>query len=184
MFSSLRLSILFIAKALLLLLVAITTGQVIARYLFSIGSVGWQELEWHVFGALFLLGIPYTFYRNEHVRVDIAYDRLSPKGKNIIDLFGTLLFLIPMSILLIWTGYEYAHKAYHLNTFYSTESTQGSSVPEKISNFLLKGERSGVPGGLPARWIIKSIIPLSFLLLLIEALRHTKKIIGRIKKRL
>lgn len=120
--------------------------DVVARYLFNEVSIGMQELEWHLHATVFLLGVPYTLRAGGHVRVDLIYEKLSSQHKAWIDLFGTLLFLLPFCLLVTWYGYDFAKEAYAL------------------------GESSGDPGGLAYRWIIKSMIPVSFGLMALSGL--------------
>ncbi|MGB1297750.1 MAG: TRAP transporter small permease subunit [Psychrobium sp.] len=112
--------------------------NVVNRYLFDDVDIGLQELEWHLFACMFLFGIGYSLKENAHVRVDIIYEKLGVKIQALINLLGTLVFLIPISLLIIYYGYEFANEAYQ------------------------SGERSGDPGGLTHRWIIKGAIPASF----------------------
>ena len=87
-----------------LLMVLVTTVDVTLRYLFKAGSVAIQELEWHLFGLVFLLGAAYTLRHNGHVRVDIFYAKMSERGKAWVDLFGSLFFCVPLSVLIIVTS--------------------------------------------------------------------------------
>lgn len=103
-------------------------------------------MEWHLFALIFLLGAAYTLKTENHVRVDVFYSKLSERGKAWVNLFGTLLFLIPFCLMLI-----YASKNFVINSF----------------NI---GETSPDPGGLPGRYILKSIIPIAFFLLLIQSI--------------
>jgi len=135
-----------IAALLLLLLIANVFYDVIMRYLFNDVSIGMQELEWHLFATLFLFGISYTLSVDAHVRVDIIYERLNPKKQAFIDISGTLLFILPFCALIAYYGIGFAHEAYSL------------------------GEKSGDPGGLPYRWIIKAMIPLSMSFVIISSL--------------
>jgi TRAP-type mannitol/chloroaromatic compound transport system permease small subunit len=113
----------------------------LARYVFNWGSVGLQELEWHLLSIIVLLGIPFTLMEEGHVRVDVIYDRLTAQKRAIINIVGTILFIITFS-LLIGTG----------------------SVNFAIESFV-SGETSNDPGGLPYRWIVKGMIPFAFFLL-------------------
>lgn len=113
--------------------------DVIMRYLFNDVSIGMQELEWHLYAAIFMLGIPYTLYQDGHVRVDIIYADLSVRKQAWIDLLGTLILLIPFAVLVAKYGIDFTLESYEL------------------------GERSGDPGGLPYRWLIKAVIPVSFI---------------------
>ncbi|MFQ5893411.1 MAG: TRAP transporter small permease subunit [Nitrospinota bacterium] len=129
-----------------LAIVCITAWDVTLRYLFRKGSVALQELEWHLFGPVFLLAAGYTLLHDEHVRVDIFYSRLSPKMKALIDLVGSLLFVIPLCVLLIWTSWGFVAASWRA------------------------GEESPDPGGLPARYLLKAVIPLGFLFIGLQAL--------------
>lgn len=120
--------------------------DVIMRYLFNDVSIGMQELEWHLYAAIFMLAIPYTLYKEGHVRVDIIYADLSPRKQAWIDLLGTLILLIPFTVLVAKYGIDFTLESYEL------------------------GERSGDPGGLPFRWIIKAVIPFSFIAMTISGL--------------
>jgi len=113
--------------------------DVIMRYLFNDVSIGMQELEWHLYSAIFMLAIPYTLYKDGHVRVDIIYDNLTLRQQAWIDLFGTLFLLIPFAILVAKYGIDFTLESYEL------------------------GERSGDPGGLLYRWLIKAVIPFAFI---------------------
>ena len=119
--------------------------DVVMRYFFNTGSIAMQEMEWHLFSVVILLGISYTLKEDGHVRVDLIYDRLSDKRKAMINMVGVVLFILPIS-LLIGTG------------------SIGYVVESYTSN-----EQSGDPGGLTNRWIVKSLIPLSFFLLIITS---------------
>jgi TRAP-type mannitol/chloroaromatic compound transport system permease small subunit len=135
-----------IAAFLLLGLLANVFYDVIMRYLFNDVSMGMQELEWHLYATIFLLGITYTLNENAHVRVDVIYEHLSPKKQAFIDISGTLFFLLPFCLLVAYYGIGFAYESYSL------------------------GESSADPGGLPHRWIIKSIISLSFIFVIIASL--------------
>ena len=125
-------------------LVLVVCFDVLTRYVFNFSMVWVQELEWHIFSLIFLFGAGYTLKHDQHVRVDLIYDRRSPKAKAAINLLGTLLFLIPFCVVLIWSSQDFV-----LNSF---------SVQETSEN----------PGGLPARYLLKSCIPLAAVLLLLQ----------------
>lgn len=120
--------------------------DVVMRYVFNDVSIGMQELEWHLYAAVFLLGVPYTLRAGGHVRVDLIYERLSARKKAMIDMVCTLVLLIPFCGLVGWYGINFAYESFEL------------------------GETSGDPGGLPYRWIIKSAIPLAFFAMLISGI--------------
>jgi len=117
----------------------------IMRYFFNTGSIAMQEMEWHLFAMVFLFGIAYGLKEDGHVRVDVLYDRFSPQWKAIVNIGGTLLFLLPLSVLIVEGSVWYVHEAY------------------------TSGEISGDPGGLPYRWLIKLVIPASFVFLIVSA---------------
>jgi TRAP-type mannitol/chloroaromatic compound transport system permease small subunit len=139
---------------LFLLLLANVFYDVIMRYLFNDVSIGMQELEWHLYASIFMLGIPYTLYKEGHVRVDILYEGLSVRKQAWIDLLGTLLLLIPFTLLVARYGINFVMESYEL------------------------GERSGDPGGLPYRWLIKSVIPLAFFAIAISGVGFILKSIN------
>ena len=118
----------------------------IMRYFFNSGSIALQEMEWHLFSIVFLFGMAFTLKEDGHVRVDVLYDGFPPKWKAIVNISGTLLFLIPLSVLIAEGSYWYVHEAY------------------------TSGEISGDPGGLGMRWLIKSVIPASFIFLIVSAI--------------
>jgi len=153
-----------IASALLILLVILMCYNVIARYAFSASSIGLEELGWHTYAVIFLLGIPYALQSGSHVRVDLLFEKMSLRNKLLVDLVGTALFLIPTCLVIIYTGWQFTSAAYHLGT-------QPDSVSQFFNQLLSTGigERSQDPGGLLNRWIIKAVIPLSFLFLLLAA---------------
>jgi TRAP-type mannitol/chloroaromatic compound transport system permease small subunit len=127
----------YLCGLLMILMVLNVFYDVVMRYVFSNASIGMQELEWHLFAAMFMFGIGYTLNKDGHVRVDIIYDRLSPTAQAWIDIIGTLIFAIPFTALIVYYGYGYAVDAFQM------------------------GEGSADPGGLPHRWVIRSVIPLA-----------------------
>jgi len=153
-----------IASLLLILLVLIMAFNVGARYAFSASSIGLEELSWHLYAAIFLLGIPYALKSGSHVRVDLFYERFSPKTQAIIDLVGTLVFLIPTCAVVCWAGWHFTLSAYQLGG-------QPSSITDFFNQLVTNGigEKSQDPGGLLNRWIIKGVVPLSFFFLLTAA---------------
>lgn len=177
-----------IACWLVVVLVLLTTEQVVARYFFNASSVAFQELEWHLFGFVILLSMAHTLQRNEHVRVDILYGRLSQRARTTIDICGFLFFLIPFCIVLIVYGYAYTIAAFDYSNPYPPDHWSAAwfeteSVLYKISAHLehllratlLRGEISPDAGGLEARWIIKAVVPFSFMLLLLQTISEIIK---------
>ncbi|MCK5825847.1 MAG: TRAP transporter small permease subunit [Desulfuromusa sp.] len=135
----------WIAGVLMLVMLVNVFYDAIMRYFFRSGSIAMQEMEWHLFSVVFLLGMSYTLKEEGHVRVDILYDNFKPKLKAIINIAGTFLFLIPLAILIINGSVWFVHEAY------------------------VMGEISGDPGGLTRRYLIKAVIPISFVCLIISS---------------
>jgi TRAP-type mannitol/chloroaromatic compound transport system permease small subunit len=135
----------WVAGALNLLMLINVFYDSIMRYFFSTGSIALQEMEWHLFAMVFLFGIAYALKEDGHVRVDVLYDRFPPRWKAIVNIAGAVLMLLPLSVLVIEGSVWY--------------------VQEAIST----GEVSGDPGGLPYRWLIKLVIPASFVFLIVSA---------------
>ena len=125
-------------------LVLVVFVDVVMRYLFNKSYVFTQELEWHLFGFIFLMGAGYTLLHDGHVRVDIIYQRLGLKGRAWTNLLGVILFLIPGCIMVITTSWQFAANSFSMM------------------------EGSPDPGGIPFRFIIKGCIPLGFTLLLLQ----------------
>ena len=129
-----------------LLLVLVVFVDVVMRYAFKTSFVFTQELEWHLFAFIFLIGAGYTLLHDGHVRVDIIYQRLGGKGRAWINLLGVIFFLIPGCYLVIATSLKFVANAYSIM------------------------EGSPDPGGIPMRFIVKGTIPLGFSLLLLQGL--------------
>ena len=136
-----------LVAVLTLLLVLVTVYDVVLRYAFQSGSIAVHEFEWHVFSGIILLGAGYTLRMDQHVRVDVLYGRLGSRGKAVIDLFGTLLFLIPFCALGVYVSVPFVQRAYEL------------------------AEKSADPGGLTHRYLVKALIPIGFFILGLEGIR-------------
>lgn len=138
-----------------LVLIFLMCTDVLLRYLFS-NTKNWIiELEWHIFSVLFLLGLSYTLLHDRHVRVDLFYEKLSVRKRNIINAIGLLVFALPWCYLVLITSFDYA-----ANSFSYRES-------------------SAQPGGLPAVYVIKSFIFIGFFLLVLQAISLLIKAILR-----
>lgn len=129
----------------LALLVMLIVYDATARYLFSSGSTALQELEWHFFDVVILLSIAFTLKHNSHVRVDIFYDKFSLKTQALINILSVLFFILPLSFLIIYIGIGFVELSF------------------------MQSEASSDPGGLTHRWIVKSLMPLAFSFLALEA---------------
>jgi TRAP-type mannitol/chloroaromatic compound transport system permease small subunit len=141
------------------LMVLVVCYDVVTRYFLKKSSVAVQEMEWHLFAIVFLIGAAYTLKHDRHVRVDVLYMKFKPKIKAWVNLLGSLIFLIPVCVIGIWSSVNF------------------------MANSFLIGEGSPDPGGLPARYILKAVIPFSFLLLLLQGLslffRSMMEILGK-----
>ena len=125
---------------------------VVGRYVFDAGSVTLEEVQWHLAGAGWLLGLGYTLVTDDHVRVDVIHERLSLRGQAWIELFGLLFLLLPFLGLAVYEMIPYAFSSWQ------------------------QGETSQAPAGLPYRWALKSILALSFVLLILAALSRLLKV--------
>ncbi len=142
-----------------LLVVLVVFVDVVMRYAFRTTYVFTQEMEWHLFSFIFLMGAGYTLLKDGHVRVDIFYQRISPKARAWINLMGVLLLLIPGCYLVITTSYRFAYTSWLIQ------------------------EGSPDPGGIPYRFVIKSMIPIGFTLILLQGfslgLKSLLEILGK-----
>lgn len=127
-------------------LVLVVFVDVVMRYLFRTSFVFVQELEWHLFAFIFLIGAGYTLLKDGHVRVDIIYQRLGHRGRAWVNLIGVLLFLLPGCYLIIATSLKFVHNSFTI----------------------LEG--SPDPGGIPLRFIVKGAIPVGFALLMLQGI--------------
>lgn len=127
-----------VLSVVLLLMTLNVCFDVIMRYFFHNSSVGMQEMEWHLFSIIILFGISVALLEEGHVRVDFLYDRYPVKAKAIINIIGTVFFLLPLALLVLFGSVDYVLDSYSI------------------------GEISEDPGGLRYRWVIKSMIPISF----------------------
>jgi TRAP-type mannitol/chloroaromatic compound transport system permease small subunit len=127
-------------------MVLATVLVVVLRYALNQGSIVLQESVLYLHGITFMLGIPYALKHDAHVRVDLIYGRLGPRGRALVDLVGHLLFLVPVSVAIIVFSHTYVANAWRIL------------------------ERSPEVGGLPAVFLLKSLIPLMAVLLLLQGL--------------
>jgi len=141
------------ASWLVLAMVLLICYDVTMRYFFHQGSVALQELEWHLFALIFLLGAAYTLKYNGHVRVDILYQSsmLSDKHRALIDILGTLLLLLPFCSLILITAWPFVENAYYYQ------------------------EGSPDPGGLPYRYLLKGSMLVAFALLVLQGIAECLK---------
>lgn len=146
-----------VSSWLIFILVLLVAGDVLFRYFFHISSIAEQELQWHILAAIAMFGSAYTFQQGEHVRVDLFYHLYNKKVKDWMDILIPLLITIPFSIFIIYLSSEYVIQAY----------TTGEVSPD--------------PGGLGYRYLVKSLIPLGFILILIQAVSIFLKAVTQTK---
>lgn len=137
----------------LLVAVLICSGNALVRYTFNASSNAWIEIQWYLFSAIFLLAASYTLRRNEHVRIDVVAGKFSKRTQVWIDLIGFLVFLLPMTLIILYYAIPYA--------WISIESQEMSSNA----------------GGLIV-WPAKLLIPVGFFLLTLQGISELIKRIG------
>lgn len=125
--------------------------SVISRYAFSQGSVMLEEIQWHLAGAAWLMGLSYTLVHDDHVRVDVLHERFSLVTQAWIELLGILLLLMPFLLLAMMELLPYAWSSFE------------------------QGERSQAPNGLPWRWALKFVLPFSIGLLIVGSFSRLLK---------
>lgn len=135
---------------LVLVAVLVSAGNALMRYTFSLSSNAWLELQWYLFSAVFLLAAGYTLLHHAHVRIDILYARWSPRTRAWIDIFGTVFFLMPMALIILYFSWPMFMQSY------------------------LGGEVSSDAGGL-VRWPVKALVPAGFALLVLQGLSEIIK---------
>lgn len=146
---------------LVLVMVLVAAANAVVRYFsrgagLSLNLTPATEAQWYLFSVVFLLGAAYALRHGVHVRVDVLYERLTPRTQAWIDLVGTVLFLIPFAVLMLWVSYPAVRASWQIR------------------------ETSPDPGGLP-RYPIKALILVSFTLLLLQALSEVVKQVDAIR---
>jgi len=134
-----------------LAVVAVILVSVVSRYVFARGSVTMEEMQWHIYGVVWLIGLAYALVSDDHVRVDVFHERFSLYARTWIELLGILLLLLPFLVI----GFK-------------------ESVPYFWSSYL-QGEESQAPAGLAYRWALKFFLPVSFALLTIASVSRLLK---------
>lgn len=130
--------------------VIVSTGNAIVRKLFDQSSNSWLELQWYLFGAVFMLCSAWTLLANEHIRIDIVNNLLPVRARNWIDVIGHVLFLLPLAVLMVWTCIPFVYKSFIAN------------------------EQSLNAGGLIV-WPAKAIILVGFAMLLLQGISELIK---------
>jgi TRAP-type mannitol/chloroaromatic compound transport system permease small subunit len=140
-----------ITSILLLLMIFNVFFDVLMRYFFRNSSVGMQEMEWHLFSVIILFGVSVALKDEGHVRVDFLYEKYSVRKKAMINILGTIFLLLPLTLLVSTGSWGFVMDSFSIN------------------------EISEDPGGLTHRWIIKSMIPFSFVFLIFSAIGYVVK---------
>ena len=140
------------------LLIVVIIVQVVLRYGFGRGMVALEELQWHLYAIGIMIGASYAQVLDTHIRVDIIHARLSEKWKLRWDLFGIIVLLLPFIFVVFHQSLAFVGESFRL------------------------AEKSDAPLGLPWRWIIKAVLPISFGLLGVATLSRAARIITRLKR--
>ena len=135
---------------LVLIMTLISAANASYRFVFNDSSNGLLEIQWYLFAAVFLLCSPYTLQKNEHVRIDVLSGKLSPRGLAVIDIIGTLFFLLPMVVVVLWLSLPLIAESYKIQ------------------------EMSANAGGL-IRWPVKVLLPIGFTLLALQGISELIK---------
>jgi TRAP-type mannitol/chloroaromatic compound transport system permease small subunit len=141
----------FVFAFLWLAVVATIMVAVVGRYAFGLGSILLEEIEWHLAGAAWLVGLSYALVKDSHVRVDVLYERFGLRTQVWIEFLGILLLLLPFAAIVVYQSWPFFWSSY------------------------LQGEVSSAPAGLPARWAMKFFVPFSFALICLAALSRLLK---------
>jgi TRAP-type mannitol/chloroaromatic compound transport system permease small subunit len=145
-----------VASVLVLTSCMISAGNAASRYLLSISSNAWLEIQWQMFAGIFLLGAPYVLKLNEHVRVDILYGGYANRTKLWVDVFGIIFFLFPAAFMMMIEGFAFFETSF------------------------VRGEMSSNAGGLPL-WPVKALLPLGFALMLLQGVSELIKRIAALR---
>ena len=135
---------------LVLIVVVISAGNAMFRFAFNLSSNGMLEIQWYLFSAIFLFSSGYVLKRNEHIRIDVITGRFSERAQNWIDVFGFVVFLLPMAAIILYFSWPVFMNAWN------------------------SGEMSSNPGGL-IRWPVRLMLPVGFALLILQALSELTK---------
>jgi TRAP-type mannitol/chloroaromatic compound transport system permease small subunit len=139
-------------------LILVIVLQVALRYIFGRGLVLLEELEWHLYATGFLFGLSYTITADSNVRMDLFHSRFSRKTKEWIEILGLLFLLLPFIAVMFMHSLDFVQQSWVMN------------------------ERSDAPLGLPWRWLIKSVIPVSFLMVMVAALARVSRAVKHIRR--
>lgn len=128
-----------------LVLVFVILTQVILRYVFGMGQIFLEETQWHLYAVLVMFGVSYGTSTDSHIRMDLLHRNYSERKREWVELFGLVFFLIPFTLILMLKGIDLVESSWRVN------------------------EGSPSPGGLPWRWAIKAVLPVSMFLYFVAA---------------
>jgi len=137
-------------KWLIFAAVIVSAGNAIVRKAFNMSSNAWLELQWYLFGAVFMLAAAYTLLKNEHIRIDVVTSGFSKRTRDRIDVFGHVFFLLPFAAIMTWLSWPFFLRSFLLN------------------------EQSNNAGGLVV-WPAKILLVLGFGLLLLQGISELIK---------
>ncbi len=137
-----------------LALMAVIVVNVAMKNLLGDGRIEFEEIQWHIYSALFMLGLSVTLATDDHVRVDLFYERFGLRTKAWVDLLGIVFLLMPFLVMLVWYGIPF------------------------VEDSIATAERSSSPAGLPMRWVIKSMLVAGCALLAIAALARAHRAVA------
>lgn len=146
----------WVGRWLVLACCVVSAGNALLRYAFALSSNAWLEVQWYMFAGMVMLGGAYTLKANEHIRIDVVYGRLGPRGRLWVDLLGFVVFFFPMVTLLTWLSWRFFLPSWN------------------------SGEASNNVGGL-VLWPAKLLLPVGFGLLLLQGLAEAIKRIGALR---
>lgn len=146
----------YLAALLVVVLSLLVVYDAAMRYMFSAGAIALQEIEWHLFDVIFLLGLTYALKHDKHVRVDIFFEHYTKDTKDIVQILSMLLLVIPFSLVFL------------------------NDALDMLTQSFLQNEISSDPGGLTHRYVIKGVLVFAFVLLIVQALSEILKAYHRL----
>lgn len=135
-----------------LILLAVIITNVTIRYVFNQGRIEFEEIQWHLYAIGFLVGLSYTLEADDHVRVDILHENMNLRKQGWVELIGLVFLLLPFIAVVIIYSVPFVAYSWSVN------------------------EISDAPGGLPARWAIKAVLPIAFALLAMAAVSRLTRV--------
>lgn len=141
------------------ILICVIILQVILRYVFGRGLVVLEELQWHLYGVGIIIGLSYCLTNDSHIRLDLLHERLSRRSREKVEIFGILFLLMPLIIVIFLHSIDFLGESWRVS------------------------ERSDSPVGLPARYIIKSVIPIGFILFFMAAMSRLIRAFSVLRQR-